>query len=80
MIAVSTVYPGVSPGDIETLVTRPIEDELNNSIDPLMASLLGNMRLAEKYKAQVIDLGRIRSDHEWTQEEIAELKEAGVIP
>jgi multidrug efflux pump len=29
MIAVSTVYPGVSPSDIETLVTRPIEDELN---------------------------------------------------
>jgi multidrug efflux pump len=29
MIAVSTIYPGVSPGDIETLVTRPIEDELN---------------------------------------------------
>ncbi len=29
MIAVSTVYPGVSPADIETLVTRPIEDELN---------------------------------------------------
>ncbi|MGD2122748.1 MAG: efflux RND transporter permease subunit [Gemmatimonadota bacterium] len=29
MIAVSTVYPGVSPADMETLVTRPIEDELN---------------------------------------------------
>ncbi|NNM04953.1 MAG: efflux RND transporter permease subunit [Gemmatimonadetes bacterium] len=29
MIAVSTVYPGVSPSDMETLVTRPIEDELN---------------------------------------------------
>ena len=29
MIAVNTVYPGVSPADIETLVTRPIEDELN---------------------------------------------------
>ena len=29
MIAVSTIYPGVSPADIETLVTRPIEDELN---------------------------------------------------
>jgi len=28
-IAVSTVYPGVSPADMETLVTRPIEDELN---------------------------------------------------
>ena len=29
MIAVNTVYPGVSPADIETLVTRPIEEELN---------------------------------------------------
>jgi len=29
MIAVSTVYPGVSPADMESLVTRPIEDELN---------------------------------------------------
>jgi multidrug efflux pump len=29
MVAVNTVYPGVSPADIETLVTRPLEDELN---------------------------------------------------
>ena len=29
MIAVNTVYPGVSPADIETLITRPIEEELN---------------------------------------------------
>ncbi len=29
MIAVNTVYPGVSPADIETLVTRPLEEELN---------------------------------------------------
>jgi multidrug efflux pump subunit AcrB len=29
MIAVNTIYPGVSPADIETLITRPIEDELN---------------------------------------------------
>lgn len=28
MIAVSTVYPGVSPADMETLVTRPLEEEL----------------------------------------------------
>ena len=33
MIAVSTVYPGVSPADMETLVTRPIEDELNTIAD-----------------------------------------------
>ncbi len=29
MISVSTVYPGVSPKDMETLVARVIEDELN---------------------------------------------------
>jgi multidrug efflux pump len=33
MIAVNTSYPGVSPGDIETLVTRVIEEELNNVTD-----------------------------------------------
>jgi multidrug efflux pump len=29
MISVTTVYPGVAPSDIETLVTRPLEDKLN---------------------------------------------------
>jgi multidrug efflux pump len=29
IIVVNTMYPGVSPADIETLVTRPLEDELN---------------------------------------------------
>ncbi len=29
MIAVTTVYPGVSPADMESLVTRPLEDELS---------------------------------------------------
>lgn len=33
MIAVNTVYPGVSPSDMETLVTRPIEEELNRIPD-----------------------------------------------
>jgi multidrug efflux pump subunit AcrB len=28
-VAVNTIYPGVSPSDIETLVTRPLEDELH---------------------------------------------------
>jgi multidrug efflux pump subunit AcrB len=28
-IIVTTIYPGVAPKDIETLITRPIEDELN---------------------------------------------------
>jgi multidrug efflux pump len=29
LVAVNTSYAGVSPADIETLVTRPLEDELN---------------------------------------------------
>ncbi len=29
MVSISTIYPGVSPMDMETLVTRVIEDELN---------------------------------------------------
>ena len=33
MIGVSTIYPGVSPSDIESLVTRPLEDELSTISD-----------------------------------------------
>ena len=33
MIAISTPYPGVSPADIETLITRPLEDELSTIAD-----------------------------------------------
>jgi multidrug efflux pump subunit AcrB len=29
MIGVTTIYPGVSPADMESLVTRPMEDELS---------------------------------------------------
>jgi multidrug efflux pump len=29
ILVVNTLYPGVSPADVETLVTRPLEDELN---------------------------------------------------
>jgi len=32
-IIVNTLYPGVAPGDIETLLTRPLEDELNTIAD-----------------------------------------------
>ncbi|MFW6192422.1 MAG: efflux RND transporter permease subunit, partial [Gemmatimonadota bacterium] len=32
-VAVNTVYPGVSPSDVETLVTRPLEEELNTISD-----------------------------------------------
>jgi len=33
LLVVNTMYPGVSPADIETLVTRPLEDELNTISD-----------------------------------------------
>ena len=29
MIAINTMYPGVTPADIESLITRPLEDELS---------------------------------------------------
>jgi len=32
-IIVNTIYPGVAPGDMETLVTRPLEEELNTIAD-----------------------------------------------
>jgi multidrug efflux pump subunit AcrB len=32
-VVVNTVYPGVSPEDIESLLTRPIEDEINKISD-----------------------------------------------
>jgi multidrug efflux pump len=32
-ILVNTIYPGVSPADIETLITEPLEDELNTIPD-----------------------------------------------
>ncbi len=33
MIVVNTIYPGVAPGDVESLVTRKIEEELNGISD-----------------------------------------------
>ena len=33
MIAVNTIYVGVSPADVESLVTRPLEDELSTISD-----------------------------------------------
>jgi len=32
-IVVNTIYPGVSPSDIESLITRPIEEEINKISD-----------------------------------------------
>ncbi|MYG80239.1 MAG: efflux RND transporter permease subunit, partial [Gemmatimonadetes bacterium] len=33
IVAVNTIYPGVSPSDVESLVTRKIEEELNSISD-----------------------------------------------
>ncbi|MBT8403504.1 MAG: efflux RND transporter permease subunit [Gemmatimonadetes bacterium] len=33
MIGVTTIYPGVSPADMESLISRPIEDELSTISD-----------------------------------------------
>ncbi len=33
ILVVNTIYPGVAPGDIETLITRPLEEELNSITD-----------------------------------------------
>jgi multidrug efflux pump len=33
LLVVNTMYPGVSPADIETLITRPLEDELSGISD-----------------------------------------------
>jgi multidrug efflux pump len=33
IISISTIYPGVAPGDVETLVTRVIEEEINTIAD-----------------------------------------------
>ena len=33
ILVVNTIYPGVAPGDIETLITRPLEEELNTITD-----------------------------------------------
>ncbi|MFW6199394.1 MAG: efflux RND transporter permease subunit [Gemmatimonadota bacterium] len=32
-IVINTMYPGVSPADVESLVTRPLEEELNTIFD-----------------------------------------------
>ncbi len=40
IVAVNTIYAGVSPSDIETLITRPLEDELHtiSEIDELTST------------------------------------------
>ena len=56
MISISTVYPGVAPGDMETLVTRVIEDELNRipEIDQLTSvSVQGYSSVTAEFKSDM---------------------------
>jgi multidrug efflux pump subunit AcrB len=58
-VAVNTMYPGVSPSDIETLVTRPIEDELRTIPDLkelLSTSVEGYSSITAEFNTNV-DLG-----------------------
>jgi multidrug efflux pump subunit AcrB len=32
-VVVNTIYPGASPADVESLITRPIEEEINTIAD-----------------------------------------------
>ncbi len=53
-IAVNTAYSGVAPEDIETLITRPIEEELNRIADVkeiLSSSMEGFSRISVEFEA-----------------------------
>ena len=57
MIAVNTIYPGVSPADIESLVTRPLEDELStiSEIEELTStSVEGYSSVLVEFEASVV--------------------------
>ena len=56
MIAVNTIYAGVSPKDVETLITRQIEDELStiSELDELTStSVEGYSSIVAKFKTTV---------------------------
>jgi len=55
-VAVNTVYPGVSPADIEVLVTRPLEDELRTIADIkelLSTSVEGSSSITAEFNTNV---------------------------
>ncbi len=61
-IIVTTIYPGVAPKDIETLITRPIEDELNAISDVktiTSSSIEGYSSINIEFNAGV-DMGEAR--------------------
>ncbi len=47
MLIVNAIYPGASPDDVETLVTKPIEDEIGTltGVDSVMSMSAENMSL-----------------------------------
>jgi len=86
MIAVSTVYPGVSPADIETLVTRPLEEELNtiSEIKELSStSVEGYSNIVAEFEASVnLDeaLAKVREQVDLAKPELpADVEEPNII-
>ena len=57
IIAVNTVYPGVSPADVETQVTRVLEDELStiSDLDELSStSIEGYSSITAQFSTSVV--------------------------
>ncbi len=86
MIAVNTIYPGVSPADIETLVTRPLEEELNtiSDIEELTStSVEGYSSIVAEFGTQVnLDeaLAKVREKVDLAKPELpADVEEPSII-
>ena len=67
MIAVNTIYPGVTPADIESLITRPLEDELSTISDVkelTSTSVEGFSSIVAEFEATVDLEGALQSVRE----------------
>ena len=67
MIAVNTIYPGVTPADIESLITRPLEDELSTISDVkelTSTSVEGYSSIVAEFEATVDLEGALQSVRE----------------
>ncbi|HSM07104.1 MAG TPA: efflux RND transporter permease subunit [Longimicrobiales bacterium] len=56
MVIVNTVYPGVSPADVESLISRPLEDELSTISDVkelISSSVEGHSSLTVEFETTV---------------------------
>lgn len=65
IVTVSTVYPGAGPAEIETLVTKPVEDELS--------TISGMKRLTSKSfegMSQVIAEFRLETDIKYAEQQV----------